>query len=102
MLTKKQIVERILSNSIPIRQYGISRIGLFGSYARQQQKEDSDIDILIDFEGDKETFDNFMAIYNLLEQLFSEHKVEVVTTGGLSPYIGPYILKNVEYVQITS
>lgn len=102
MITKKQIVERILSNSILIRQYGISRIGLFGSYARQQQKEDSDIDILIDFEGDKETFDNFMAICNLLEQLFSDHKVEVVTTGGLSPYIGPYILKNVEYVQIAN
>lgn len=102
MITKKQIVERILSNSILIRQYGISRIGLFGSYARQQQKEDSDIDILIDFEGGKETFDNFMAICNLLEQLFSDHKVEVVTTGGLSPYIGPYILKNVEYVQIAN
>jgi uncharacterized protein len=102
MITKKQIKERITSNAMLIRQYGISKIGLFGSYARQQETKDSDIDILIDFEGDKETFDNFMAICNLLEQLFSEHKVEVVTTNGLSPYIGPYILKNVEYVQITN
>lgn len=102
MITKKQIEERIISNATLIRQHGISKIGLFGSYARQQQTEDSDIDILIDFEGNQETFDNFMAICNLLEQLFSEHKVEVVTTGGLSPYIGPYILKNVEYVQIAN
>jgi uncharacterized protein len=102
MITKTQIKERITSNAMVIRQYGISRIGLFGSYARQQQKEDSDIDILIDFEGDKETFDNFMAICNLLEQLFSGHKVEIVTAGGLSPYIGPHILKNVEYVQISN
>jgi uncharacterized protein len=102
MITKKQIKERITSNAMLIRQCGISKIGLFGSYARQQQKEDSDIDILIDFEGNKETFDNFMAICDLLEQLFSGHKVEIVTTGGLSPYIGPHILKNVEYVQVAN
>jgi uncharacterized protein len=100
MITKKQIKERITSNALLIRRYGISKIGLFGSYARQQQENDSDIDILIDFEGEQETFDNFMAICELLEQLFSGHKVEIVTTGGLSPYIGPHILKNVEYVQI--
>ncbi len=102
MITKKQIVERISSNAVLIRQYGISKIGLFGSYARHQEKEDSDIDLLIDFEGGKETFDNFMAICNLLDQVFSGHKVEIVTTGGLSPYIGPHILKNVEYVQISN
>lgn len=102
MITKKQIKERITSNAILIRQYGISKIGLFGSYARQQETKDSDIDILIDFESDKETFDNFMAICDLLDQLFSGHKVEIVTTGGLSPYIGPHILKNVEYVQISN
>lgn len=102
MITKKQIKERITSNAILIRQYGISKIGLFGSYARQQETKDSDIDILIDFDGDKETFDNFMAICDLLDQLFSGHKVEIVTTGGLSPYIGPHILKNVEYVQIAN
>jgi uncharacterized protein len=102
MITKKQIKERITSNAMLIRRYGISKIGLFGSYTRQEQKEDSDIDILIDFESNKETFDNFMAICDLLEQLFSGHKVEVVTTGGLSPYIGPHILQNVEYVQISN
>ncbi len=102
MITKKQIVDKISSNAFLIRQYGISKIGLFGSYARQEQREDSDIDILIDFEGDKETFDNFMAICDLLERVFSGYKVEVVTAGGLSPYIGPHILNNVEYVQISN
>ena len=102
MITKKQIKKRISSNASLIRKYGISKIGLFGSYVRQQQKADSDIDILVDFEGGKETFDNFMAICDLLEQVFSGYKVEIVTAGGLSPYIGPHILKNVEYVQISN
>jgi predicted nucleotidyltransferase len=35
-------------------------------------------------------------------QIFKGYKVEVVTTGGLSPYIAPHILKDVEYVQIAN
>jgi predicted nucleotidyltransferase len=102
MLSKESIKEGISSNSQRIRQYGISKIGLFGSYSKQEQKEESDIDILIDFQQDKETFDNFMAICDLLDDIFKGYKVEVVTTGGLSPYIGPHILKEVEYVQIAN
>jgi len=102
MLTKQQVKELITANAALIRQYGISQIGLFGSYVSHEQKADSDIDILIDFEGDKETFDNFMAVCSLLEKVFKGYKVEIVTKGGLSPYIGPYILKNTEYVQISN
>jgi len=76
----------------------VNKIGLFGSYVRGDQKEDSDIDILIEFEKEKKTFDNFMSLCFFLDDLFSGKKVEVVTTGGLSKYIGPYILKEVEYV----
>ncbi len=102
MLTKKHIKEEILSNRLLIRQHGISKIGLFGSYSRQEQKKESDIDILVDFQQDRETFDNFMAVCDLLEKIFKGYKVEVVTTGGLSPYIGPHILNEVEYVQMAN
>ena len=102
MLSKKDIKEGISSNRLLIRQHGISKIGLFGSFSRQEQKGDSDIDILVDFQKDKETFDNFMAICDLLDTIFKGYKVEVVTTGGLSPYIGPHILNSVEYVQIAN
>lgn len=102
MLSKKQIKDEISSNGLLMRQHGISKIGLFGSYSRQEQKKESDIDILIDFQQDKETFDNFMAVCDLLDNIFKGYKVEVVTTGGLSPYIGPHILNDVEYVQIAN
>ncbi len=102
MLSKKHIKDEILLNSLLIRQHGISKIGLFGSFARQEQTSGSDIDILIDFQQDKETFDNFMAICDLLDTIFKGYKVEVVTMGGLSPYIGPHILNSVEYVQIAN
>jgi uncharacterized protein len=102
MLSKKVIKAEISSNSLVMRQHGINKIGLFGSFTRQEQKKGSDIDILIDFQQDKETFDNFMAVCDLLDNIFKGYKVDVVTTGGLSPYIGPHILKEVEYVQIAN
>jgi len=102
MLTKRTIHEKIKRNAAGLTKYGVSKIGLFGSFARQEQAEGSDIDILIDFEEGQETFDNFMAACLLLDTLFDTHKVEVVTAKGLSPYIGPHILKTVEYVQIAN
>ena len=81
-----------------IRQLGISSLGLFGSYARTEQTIKSDIDILIDFQADKYNYDNFINLCFLLDDLFKGKKVEVVTVNSLSPYIGPKILKTVEYV----
>jgi predicted nucleotidyltransferase len=73
-------------------------IRLFGSYLRNEQSEKSDIDLLIDFEPEKENFDNYMAVYDLFEGLFKNEKIEIVTKNGLSKYIGPKILKDVMYV----
>ena len=76
----------------------MSNIGLFGSYLRNEQSHESDIDLLIDFEPDKENFDNYMAVCDVFEDLFKNEKIEVVTKNGLSKYIGPKILKDVMYV----
>ena len=98
MLNKQYIFSQLTQRKPDIKKFGVNKIGLFGSYVRGEQTENSDIDILIEFEKDKTTFDNFMALCFYLDDVFSGKKVEVVTTGGLSKYIGPYILKEVEYV----
>jgi uncharacterized protein len=98
MTNKKSILSTIKSNETEFFRYGIKSIGLFGSYARDEQTENSDIDILIDFEPEKENFDNYMAVYDIIERLFKNQRVEVVTKNGLSPYIGPKILNEVKYV----
>lgn len=102
MLSKKLIIDKIKDNANTIKNYGISKIGLFGSYVREEQNIGSDIDVLIDFRAGFENFDNFMELCFFLDDLFLDEKVEVVTVNGLSPYIGPKILKEVEYVQITN
>jgi predicted nucleotidyltransferase len=98
MKTSEYILSSIKSKKSEISRYGIRAIGLFGSYARDEQSETSDIDILIDFEPDKENFDNYMAVYDIFEKLFKNQRVEIVTKNGLSPYIGPKILNEVKYV----
>jgi predicted nucleotidyltransferase len=78
--------------------FGVKNVGLFGSYLRNEQSKESDIDILLDFEPGHENFDNLMNACDLFEELFKNEKVEVVTLNGLSPYIGPKILSEVVYV----
>lgn len=85
-------------NKPELLRFGIRNVGLYGSYLRGEQSEKSDIDILIDFEPDKENYDNYMAVYDMFEKLFEHEKVEIVTKNGLSPYIGPQILNEVQYV----
>ena len=57
MTTKDFIISTIKTHKSELSQFGIKDIGLFGSYAREEQSAKSDIDILIDFEPDKESFD---------------------------------------------
>jgi predicted nucleotidyltransferase len=97
-LNKQNIIHTLEKNKSKIHAFGVSQIGLFGSYSRNEQNEKSDIDIFIDFEPQKETFDNFMEFCFFLDELFSGKKVEVITKNGLSPIIVPKILKEVEYV----
>jgi hypothetical protein len=61
----------------------------------------SDIDILVEFMPEKHTFDNFMEVAFLLEELLGR-KVELVTTEALSPHIGPHILREVARVPIAA
>ena len=98
MTSKNTILSLMRTHKPQLASFGVNRIGLFGSYVRNEQKPQSDIDILVDFEPEKETFDNLMNLYNYLEELFSNEKIEVVTINGLSPYLGKYILNEVNYV----
>jgi len=98
MTTRENILAILKTHKIEFAKYGVSNIGLFGSYLRNEQSAKSDIDLLIDFEPEKENFDNYMAVYDLFENLFKNERIEVITKNGLSKYIGPKILNDVMYV----
>jgi hypothetical protein len=97
---KKDILLKIKQNRVKIRTFGVNKIGLFGSYIRDEQNRNSDIDLLIEFDRKEKTFDNFINLSNLLENILPHKRIELVTTESLSPYIRPHIMKEVKYVTI--
>ena len=97
MLTHKTILTKLEENKATIKKYGVKRIGLFGSYIRKEQKPTSDIDILVEFEKGKITFDNYMDLKFFLEDLF-KCKVDLVMKEAIKPDLKPYIIGSVKYV----
>lgn len=97
MTNRESILAILRANKSEFRKLGVTSIGLFGSYIRNEQSPHSDIDLLVDFMPEKENFDNYMAIYDKVESLFGGERVEIVTMNGLSKYIGPKILKEIVY-----
>lgn len=79
----------------------MKRLGLFGSFKRDTPTVDSDIDFLVEFEVGQKTFDNFIQLAFLLEDLL-QRRVELVTQESLSPYIGPRILAEIEYASLVA
>lgn len=65
------------------RQFGVRHLALFGSTARDQAREESDVDILVEFEGPA-TYNRYLGLLRSLERLLSK-KVDLVTVTGLKP-----------------
>jgi uncharacterized protein len=99
--TKQDIQATLRRNSARLRTLGVERLALFGSFVRGEQSHDSDVDLLVDFALGKKTFDNFIEIVFVIEELLGR-RVELVTREGLSPYIGPRILREIEDVPLAA
>lgn len=95
-MTKEEIKRIIRENKEILKKYKVKSVALFGSYVRNEQKRDSDIDFLVDFE--EPTYDNLLNLVFSLEELFSKN-VEVIPEGSLSPYIEPYVKEEVEEIE---
>ena len=66
---------------------------------RNEQRHDSDVDVLVEFMPGKKSFDNFLELCFFLEDLLGR-RVEALTLESLSPHIGPRILDEVQYVSL--
>jgi len=94
--SKTELFSALATHRARLKDYGVRRCGVFGSFASGKQTERSDVDILVEFEPGKKSFDNFIHLAQFLEETLGR-KVELVTPESLSPYIGPHILSEVEY-----
>ena len=72
--------------------HGARNLRIFGSYARGEERPDSDIDLLVEMERDRSLLD-IIAIKHDLEDLI-QRKVDVVTVNAISPYLKDNILQS--------
>ena len=78
------------------KRYPISELGLFGSYARGDYNEKSDIDILVDFNGRIDGFD-YIRLAHELEDCFN-FKIDLVSRNAIKPGYLPYVEKSLIHV----
>ena len=100
MFSKTDIINILTKNKQTITEFGVVKLGLFGSYHRNEQSESSDIDFLVLFEKEKKTYRNFFNLGLFLETLLNK-KVELVTPESLEQFMKSKILKDVEDVLFT-
>jgi len=98
-MDKNKIISEIKKRNKRIQELGVKEIGLFGSYSQNTQEPESDIDILVKFAEGKKTFDNYMDLKFLLEDLFNRN-VDLVIEENIKPGLQKSILKSVEYAKL--
>jgi predicted nucleotidyltransferase len=79
------------------REFHVSKLGLFGSYARGEAEEESDIDLLIEFDGEVDIFETKFMIRNFIKSELGK-KADICSEKYLKPYVKDEILREVIYV----
>jgi uncharacterized protein len=97
-MTAYDEISRTLQNHLDElrRDYAVAEIGVFGSFVRGEQREGSDIDLLVDFSRPV-GFVAFLQLENRLREILGR-EVDLVTRKALKTHIGRHILDEIRYV----
>jgi uncharacterized protein len=97
MKTRDEVLQILANQKLSLLEtYQITRIGVFGSYAREQQTESSDLDVLVDY-SQPPTLPKLVELRDELSQMVALN-VDVVTQNGLKPRIRDRVLSEVIYL----
>ncbi len=92
-MNKQQILDVLHDHIGDIQQrFDVKQLSLFGSAARDEMHEKSDIDVLVEF-NKPATFDGYMGLKSYLADLIGK-KVDLVTASGLKPRARPHVEKD--------
>lgn len=99
MLSQQEILNELSKNvGIWKEKYGVKRIGLFGSFARKEQNEFSDIDVVVEFVDTALSFDNYMDLKITLEDHFQK-PVDLVIADDIKPALKASVLRSTIYAE---
>ena len=98
--SKDQVFERVRLHQSALKLFGAARLGLFGSFVRGEQTEESDVDFVVEFEPGKKKLHSFLDIADYLEMLMGR-KTDVLTWDGMADFVRKHVTDEVEYVPFT-
>lgn len=96
MPSSQDIIDVLGKHREELRGLGVRRLGLFGSAARDEATEGSDLDFLVEL--DRKTFDSYMDVKELLERLF-QRRIDLVVAEALKPQLRAHILQETIYAE---
>lgn len=85
------MLEVLAAERSRLRQLGVADLRIFGSFARDEARPESDLDVLVGFLPGRKSYDTFLDLSECLEEI-TGRPVELLTREGLSPHLGPLIL----------
>lgn len=103
-MTREKIKKKLSRHKLLLKKYHVKSIAIFGSYVRGNEKKDSDIDFLVEFDTSafgknfKGYYDNYIGILKSLEKIFKK-KIDLLTFDMISPYIKPYVVKEADFIE---
>jgi len=93
-MVKKNSTNKIKKSIVNVlKKHRVKKAGIFGSYARGEEKKNSDVDILINVKGRKFSLLDLVRLEMLLEKILQK-KVDLLTYNGINPHLKEYILKD--------
>jgi uncharacterized protein len=95
-MTSKTVIATLRRRRAELTRLGIKSLSLFGSVARGEERPESDVDILVEFEG-RATFDRYMDAKFYLEDILGS-RVDLVTLQAIKPRMKPYIMQDLIHV----
>lgn len=98
---KAELLRVLHGHASAIQAFGVLKLGVFGSFARDTATPDSDVDLFVEFAPERRTLRSLLGLSQYLESTLGR-KVDLVTPGSLNPFTGKYILEEVQYVPLAA
>jgi len=95
-MTRNEVTQLLAGQHGALARFGVKSLALFGSVVRDEARPDSDVDLLVEFEG-KATFDRYIGLKAFLEDLL-KCPVDLTTRRALKPRLRPYVEREAVYV----
>lgn len=96
-MKRSEILQTLTAHRDELTQMGVKTLAVFGSVARDEARPDSDVDILVEFQGPA-TFNGYMDLKFFLEDLLGR-PVDLVTRKSIRPRLKTQIEREALYVQ---